>query len=533
MMLNIARRLATNASERWLAKAITFALLVYIIVITARKVISFSQAHSSSSAGEPQPRGSEQLVPSSSDLGVRIIRPVFAVIPEMRDVSKNVTVALTIWLKRVGARAAPYDLPHQTQDSIRMVVWVDDPSNLHNRQWGHLKLPEDHSKWMPDLLLETVMPGPILRAEYEPKEGLKRKVIDHIVRPYSFRVDLPEGVGNCFKIIEASYPKHKAPVCLPPARLDPTCDWLAPPGQYDTSSPALYTAIGAVRHTSSTGDWAGYQAQVAAQVWNYVNYQMAMGAAGLLLYADELQRMYLERDPYTAELLRRGHLKLITWDMPERGHDDDDGRGRPLGYNYDQALFASHVNLGLSSCGSNLWVLVTDIDEYVYIPKPNRQWPEPLQACMANAGPNITLYSLQRFEVLSSTIPPEEERKYWATPGMLGRTADGGGNSNFASANASGNGALGGVNANFLHPLEFYDQMFAEPLSRMHGKAVMQPAAGVVLFFVHDAVPLYGTTQLVHHNCMVLLHVPNFHGGRRKPAEAGLLQPIRSWVFAH
>ncbi len=34
-----------------------------------------------------------------------------------------------------------------------------------------------------------------------------------------------------------------------------------------------------------------------------------MGAAGLLLYADELQRGYLASNPNTAELMRMGHLR--------------------------------------------------------------------------------------------------------------------------------------------------------------------------------------------------------------------------------
>ncbi|GIL59602.1 hypothetical protein Vafri_14342 [Volvox africanus] len=142
---------------------------------------------------------------------------------------------------------------------------------------------------------------------------------------------------------------------------------------------------------------------------------------------------------------------------------------------------------------------------------------------MEPAAPNITIHSLQRFEVLSSAISPEEERGYWITPGTLGGLAP-------ASSNGSGI-ASGGVNVSFVHPLEFYDRVFAQPLNRIHGKAVVQPAARVVLFFVHDAVPLHGTVKLVHHKCMVLLHVPNFHGGRRQPSEGMMLQPFQNWVF--
>ncbi|GLC55206.1 hypothetical protein PLESTB_000955000 [Pleodorina starrii] len=521
----------------WVTKVLPFALLTFLFIATVRTAFHYGQAQSKSSinwnpslqsdssAKNSQPGSQQEPWSASSDLGVRVVRPVYAIIPETRDGRKNVTVVLTVWLKRVGARRAPYDLPHQAQDSIRIMVWADNPFDIHSRQWGHLKLPLDHAQWKPELLLETAEPGPILRSVYEPQAHHASSVIDHNLRPYSFRVDLPDGVGDCFKLIEASYPKHKAPICLPPARLDPTCEWLAPTGRYNATHPALFTTIGAVRSTVSIRDWAGFQAHVAARLWNYVSYQVAMGASGLLLYTDELQQSYLRRDPKTAELMRRGQLRLVEWDMHERSHDDDDGRGRPLGYNYDQALFASHVNLGLSACGANLWVIVTDIDEYLYIPKPNHRWPEPLTGCMKADGPDVTIHSLQRFDVLSSTTDPGDERKMWILPGSLGNNLTVGGGGGVAASAVV-------ANASFSHPLELYDRVYARPLSRLHGKAVLQPGAQAVLFFVHDAVPLYGRTALVNHKCMVLLHVINFFGGRRKRPAESELQPFRNWIFA-
>lgn len=81
-----------------------------------------------------------------------------------------------------------------------MLVWADSPLDLHNRQWGHLKLPADHATWVPKLLLETVEPGPVLRATYEPQAEQQRSVNDQIIRPYSFRVDLPSHLlSDCFK----------------------------------------------------------------------------------------------------------------------------------------------------------------------------------------------------------------------------------------------------------------------------------------------------------------------------------------------
>lgn len=102
---------------------------------------------------------------------------------------------------------------------------------------------------------------------------------------------------------------HKASVCLPPAKFDPTCDLLAPPGIYNITHPALYSTIGSVRHTSSTRNWPGYQAEVAARIWNYVTYHVAAGTTGLLLYADELQRSYMTQNPLMLNLIRHGQLR--------------------------------------------------------------------------------------------------------------------------------------------------------------------------------------------------------------------------------
>lgn len=57
----------------------------------------------------------ELLTQQNVKLGVRVISPVYAIVPETLDYQKNVTVVLSIWLKRVGQRAGPYDLPHQAQ----------------------------------------------------------------------------------------------------------------------------------------------------------------------------------------------------------------------------------------------------------------------------------------------------------------------------------------------------------------------------------------------------------------------------------
>ena len=86
------------------------------------------------------------------------------------------------------------------QDGIRLLVWVDNPVNLLNRKFGHLKLPTEHRTWQPKLLLETAEPGPVVAAVLEPAPRHMQMMSDHPLRPYSFRVDLPPGSGNCFKV---------------------------------------------------------------------------------------------------------------------------------------------------------------------------------------------------------------------------------------------------------------------------------------------------------------------------------------------
>ncbi|GIM13921.1 hypothetical protein Vretimale_16900 [Volvox reticuliferus] len=100
-----------------------------------------------------------------------------------------------------------------------------------------------------------------------------------------------------------------------------------------------------------------------------------------------------------------------------------------------------------------------------------------------------------------------------------------------APGDSSGHGiSSSAFNVSFVHPLEFRPgiRSATEPHPRQGHR---QPAARTTLFFVHDAVPLHGKTHVVHQKCMVLLHVPNFHGARRKPLENMKLQPFQNWVF--
>ncbi|GLI65118.1 hypothetical protein VaNZ11_008570, partial [Volvox africanus] len=481
-----------------------------------------------------------QNIYDPTSLGVRVVRPVYAIVPRTRDGHHNVTVVLTIWLRRVGATQGPYDMPHQSKDSIRLLVWVDSPRNLHMRVFGHLNLPIEHYQWHPHLSLETALPGLVLKATLEPTSRQYSTVWGQSPRPYSFHVALPPGSSDCFKIIEASFPKHKAPVCLPSAASDGVCNSLAPPDSFNLTRPALYNAIGPIRNPRSTRDWNSHMSWVSGRLINYVTYHVAMGVTGLLQYTDELMRSFLMQNMQIVELVRRGHLRLVEWDMPERAHDDTDGAGRPLGYNYDQALFASHVLLGLSACGANLVLLVTDLDEYLYFPKPGRRWPEPWATCMGptssvtdsgHAQPRITVFQLQRYDLLTSHVAPKDESRLWATPGALPIAE------NETGWRAAGHGD---DNGQLQHPMSQYDLLSIQPMARMHVKQAQLPAARVVLFFVHEGAPMIGFKQLVHHRCMALLHLPNFFRDRRsangssdstKRQNALKWRPFRHWMF--
>ncbi|EFJ42124.1 hypothetical protein VOLCADRAFT_97894 [Volvox carteri f. nagariensis] len=564
-------------------------------------------------------RPSQHEILEPTTLGVRVVRPVFATIPITRAGHRNVTVALTIWLRRVGATHGVYDMPHQTKDALRFLVWVDSPQNLHLRVYGHAALPTEHSTWKPRLLVETDLSElPLLEAVPEPGVRQYAAVPGQAMRPYSYRLELPAGAGICFKIIEASYPKHKAPVCIPPAAIDGICDSLAPAAGFSAAKPALYTAIGPIRHAQSTRDWTDHQARVAGRLINYVSYHVAMGASGLLQYTDELMRSYLMRNAQIVELVRRGHLRLVKWDMPERAHDDKDGAGRPLGYNYDQALVSSHALLATSACGANLVLLTTDIDEYIYFPKAGRRWPEPWGACMgpgratlempattvqaaASAGsgdskmqdpirarqggnrrrelqaevevvwrddrdvngggvrPKYSVFKVQRYDLTSSSVLPDDESRLWATPGALPNTTTATSTTGISnSQNGLRNGSMdvsfrseergagGGqqqeqqqmlIRMAPPHPMSRYDLIRERPMDWLYVKQAQLPAAGVVLFFVHEGAPLHGESLLVHHRCMVLLHVPHFFRSRgsRGSGSQGHRQgwrPFCHWMFS-
>ncbi|KAG2429364.1 hypothetical protein HXX76_011129 [Chlamydomonas incerta] len=396
-------------------------------------------------------------------------------------------------------------------------------------RYGHLALPVDPRAWAPQLVLEPEGPQPVLHSVLESRLELLEVIGGHQLRPYSLRFDLPPGLANatCFRLLERSYPGHKQPFCLPvdglradelaafaalPRRFRDgsgvdageevrpvsVCDQLAPPRRYTDNQPALWAAIGPPRHASSSRDWERHLRQVAVRTMHYLAYHLEMGLTGLLLYTDAVQRHYLRRQKALQMYLAAGQLRLVRWDLPERNHVDD-GRGRPLGYNYDQALVTSHALLGLSGCGANVLLLATDFDEFLYSPKPGTRWPEPWADCMPRRLPPpqqqpVAVWGLVRYELLSSAVAPQDEAALWSGPQPGEEQAEG----------------LTGAGAALSPLLAHYDRRGMEPISRVHSKHIIMPGREVVSFFVHEGAPLRGVPQFVESDCLQLLHVCNY-----------------------
>ncbi|EFJ41381.1 hypothetical protein VOLCADRAFT_98582 [Volvox carteri f. nagariensis] len=553
-------------------KAISLFLLLFLTEIPYGTIVEARFTH---------------LNPEPFNLGVRVLRPVYAIVPVTRDGVRNVTVVMTIWLKRVGAANGVYDMPHQSQaehfrtrslmqtrrgygyvwdnvhsrgfprnwvlpkmwgclccgmhaeadlkgtppdawkDAIRMTVWVDNPVNLFQRTNGHLLLPTEHDKWSPTFHLETTHPGPLLPVVMETGDYHYRRVWGVGQRPYSFRVNLTAGTGDCFKIVEASYPMHKNTFCLPPAAFDSVCSTLAPAHIYTNEEPALYTVVGPIRHPESSRDWSGYYSKVSGMVVNYVTYHVAMGSSGLLLYADEMMRKHFGANQELLGLMEKGYLRLIDWDLPERAHNDTDGVGRPLGYNYDQGLVSNHILLALSSCGANLLVLIGDLDEFIYFPKPGRRWPKPWMRCMGGGEGSplepITVHRIHRFNAATTKFNPSYEPTLWTIPGTL-------------NARINSNGTIETVPKGAVpHPLVQYDVLGTQPLPINQVKQASLPAAWIVLFWVHEGVPLYGKANMVNFKCVSILHIPNEFRGRYSAVDDKSLgsgmRYFRHWMF--
>lgn len=116
--------------------------------------------------------------------------------------NRTATAVATVWLRRLGAgQAGRHALPHQKPDSIRGIMWLDDPNNFKlSGPTSHAAMPVHHQHWEPHLLLDTMAGGSPVKAVLESQ---KRKGWDTRIRPFSFLFWLPAKAGDCFKVRES------------------------------------------------------------------------------------------------------------------------------------------------------------------------------------------------------------------------------------------------------------------------------------------------------------------------------------------
>ncbi len=116
--------------------------------------------------------------------------------------NRTATAVATVWLRRLGGgQAGRYALPHQKPDSIRGVMWLDDPNNFKlSGPTSHAAMPVHHQQWEPRLVLDTLAGGKPVKAVLE---SLRRKAWDTRIRPFSFLFWLPAKAGDCFKVMAA------------------------------------------------------------------------------------------------------------------------------------------------------------------------------------------------------------------------------------------------------------------------------------------------------------------------------------------
>ncbi len=107
-----------SGRRHWLFTGIVSFFCVSFIVTWIAFYSGRKQFLSPVASPSPFPGDShEVLLDSVSDLGVKMIRSMYAVVPKTSGGQVNVTVVLTVWLKRVGARGGQDEMPHQAQVS--------------------------------------------------------------------------------------------------------------------------------------------------------------------------------------------------------------------------------------------------------------------------------------------------------------------------------------------------------------------------------------------------------------------------------
>ncbi|GIL86389.1 hypothetical protein Vretimale_11668 [Volvox reticuliferus] len=390
---------------------------------------------------------------------------------------KEKVLLLNIWLKRVTWENSS---GQHERSEVHGFAWAEDMDALNRNQEGHMLMGVDHNVWQPRLRLETPR-GTVLSAQ-RVSDVVKDPQAKSSLRPFHFTFVLDAAhPGRCFKIYELSFPGYRSSFCLPltSSRL---CRRLVPEETEAPHTPALWSLIFPLRSTGINGThWEYHTRLIANRIFNYAVYQIGIGGAGVLLYADRMARAGLERLPRIAGLIAKGRLIMVTWDMPERS---------PMAYKYDQALVASHALLGLSSCGPSLMLLLGDLDEYLYSAF-GHGWPS-IHECLTASNARAGLYRIQRIDAATSRMDPSREAAWWVVPARsLSR-----------------------------HPIMSYDKLKREAMRPELGKVLALPSSRIVGFYVHDGFPMYGTSHQVGAECAFLVHIPNYWGPRAAVAAA-------------
>ncbi|KAG2449722.1 hypothetical protein HYH02_005249 [Chlamydomonas schloesseri] len=349
----------------------------------------------------------------------------------------------------------------------------------------------DPNRWQPRLRLEleggeVLEAMSIFNASAETKPGSQ-------THPFDFTFTLPEdgrNVGFCFKVWEASMPDNRAPFCLPPSSAA-LCHRLAPPAVATPDNPALWAVLAPLRKPPNL-TWQPHVAATANRLTYFLTYFLSVGGTGLLLYADPLTSQALERSPQVQRFLREGRLLFVTWDMMERRT-----------YNYDHQIVYGHALLGLSGCGTNLWMQFMDMDEMLFSAYGSR-WPD-MYTCLADsaraqqattaaatstsspaaapaAAAAAATFKLHRVDILSGAVGPEDEAQLWAAPPRPGAP----------------------------HPLTRYDRIARRPHPLWYGKFLAAPAYRFIHAIVHYAEPTLGAWYEGNATCAFVLHVRNY-----------------------
>lgn len=223
--------------------------------------------------------------------------------------------------------------------------------------------------------------------------------------------------------------------------------------------------------------WQEYMHLTANRLRHYITHLRSIGGIGVLLYTDSLRAQGIA--PYVQDLIQDGSVVFVSWSAYEQ-----------KSYPYDQTLVYSHVFLGLATCGTNLWISATDIDELLSGVDGRSRWPEML-ACLRQlpGHENVSMMKLYRVDVLVSGREAEE-RELWSS----------------SSPTTKGVG----------YPLDLYDQVANKPYGNDEGKIIVCPAYRVVSVWVHQAWPLQGSELYGGERCAMFLHLTNYWVLRRK-----------------